>query len=141
MRRSGKLNGRVNCRGLSCAIRKAAKMRRWSGRAGSIRQHSQGNSIHRRGVSFRGGFWQDSRACGCCWRAAIRRRTIEWPEIAADGPQLHSSLPLKLEFSILRLSRSDPREAALVKMLRVAEPELADSEDALVIPVIGRGRA
>jgi hypothetical protein len=68
-------------------------------------------------------------------------KTIELPEIAADGPQLHSPLPLKLEFSILRLSRTDPREAALVKMLRVAEPELADSEDALVIPVIGRGRA
>jgi hypothetical protein len=68
-------------------------------------------------------------------------KEIELPEIAADGPQLHSPLPLKLEFSILRLSRTDPREAALVKMLRVAEPELADSEDALVIPVIGRGRA
>jgi hypothetical protein len=68
-------------------------------------------------------------------------KAIELPEIAADGPQLHSPLPLKLEFSILRLSRTDPREAALVKMLRVAEPELADSEDALVIPVIGRGRA
>jgi hypothetical protein len=68
-------------------------------------------------------------------------QAIELPEIPADGPQLHSPLPLKLEFSILRLSRGDPREAALVKMLRVAEPELADSDDALVIPVIGRGRA
>ncbi|MDB5322778.1 MAG: hypothetical protein JWN40_4409 [Phycisphaerales bacterium] len=67
--------------------------------------------------------------------------TIELPEIAADGPQLHSPLPLKLEFSILRLARTDTREAALVKMLRVAEPELADSDEALVIPVVGRGRA
>lgn len=68
-------------------------------------------------------------------------KTIELPEIAADGPQLHSPLPLKLEFSILRLSRTDTREAALIKMLRVAEPELADSDEALVIPVVGRGRA
>ena len=68
-------------------------------------------------------------------------KSIELPEIAPDGPQLRSPLPLKLEFSILRLSRSDPREAALVKMLRVAEPELADSAEALVIPVVGRGRA
>jgi hypothetical protein len=41
----------------------------------------------------------------------------------------------------MRVSRSDPREAALVKMLRVAEPELAESDETLVIPVIGRGRA
>jgi hypothetical protein len=66
---------------------------------------------------------------------------IALPEIALDGPQLRSPLPLKVSFSILRVSRSDPREAALVKMLRVAEPELADSDDALVIPVVGRGRA
>jgi hypothetical protein len=68
-------------------------------------------------------------------------KSIELPEIAPDGPQLQSPLPLKLEFSILRLSRTDPREAALVKMLRVAEPELAESEEALVIPIVGRGRA
>jgi hypothetical protein len=67
--------------------------------------------------------------------------TIKLPEIAPDGPQLRSPLPLNVSFSILRVSRSDPREAALVKMLRVAEPELADSDDALVIPVVGRGRA
>jgi hypothetical protein len=67
--------------------------------------------------------------------------TIKLPEIAPDGPQLRSPLPLNVSFSILRVSRSDPREAALVKMLRVAEPELADNDDALVIPVVGRGRA
>jgi hypothetical protein len=66
---------------------------------------------------------------------------IKLPEIAADGPQLQSPLPLNVNFSILRVSRTDPREAALVKMLRVAEPELADDDGALVIPVIGRGRA
>ncbi len=68
-------------------------------------------------------------------------KSIELPEIAPDGPQLRSPLPLKVDFSILRLSRADPREAALVNMLRVAEPELADSAEALVIPVMGRGRA
>jgi hypothetical protein len=67
--------------------------------------------------------------------------TIKLPEIAPDGPQLRSPLPLNVSFSILRVSRSDPREAALVKMLRVAEPEFSDSDDALVIPVVGRGRA
>jgi hypothetical protein len=67
--------------------------------------------------------------------------TLTLPEIAADGPQIKSPLPLKLKFSVMRVSRDDPREAALVKMLRVAEPELAESEETLVIPVIGRGRA
>ena len=67
--------------------------------------------------------------------------TIELPQIAPDGPQLRSPLPLNVSFSTLRVSRTDPREAALVKMLRVAEPELSDSDDALVIPVMGRGRA
>lgn len=67
--------------------------------------------------------------------------TLTLPEIAADGPQIKSTLPLKLKFSVLRVSRDDPREVALVQMLRVAEPELFKSEEALVIPVIGRGRA
>ena len=68
-------------------------------------------------------------------------KTMTLPEIAVDGPQLRSSLPLKLKFSVLRVARDDPREAALVRMLRVAEPELAQSDEALVVPVIGRGRA
>jgi hypothetical protein len=42
---------------------------------------------------------------------------------------------------MMRLSRKDPREAILAWMLRVAEPQYAESEEALVIPVIGRGRA
>jgi hypothetical protein len=67
--------------------------------------------------------------------------TLTLPEIAADGPQIKSSLPLKLKFSVLRIARDDPRETAFVRMLRVAEPELAESEETLVIPVIGRGRA
>lgn len=67
--------------------------------------------------------------------------TLTLPEIAPDGPQIKSTIPLKLKFSILRVSRDDPREAALVQMLRVAEPQLFKSEEALVIPVIGRGRA
>jgi hypothetical protein len=67
--------------------------------------------------------------------------TLTLPEIAPDGPQIQSPLPLKLKFSVLRVARDDPREAALVQMLRVAEPQFAESEEALVIPVIGRGRA
>jgi hypothetical protein len=67
--------------------------------------------------------------------------TIELPEIDPEGPQLHSPLPLKLSFSLLRVARSDPKETAFVQMLKVAEPDLSSSTEPLVIPVLGRGRA
>jgi hypothetical protein len=68
-------------------------------------------------------------------------KTIKLPDIAPDGPQLESPLPLSVSFSILRVARNDAREAALVSMLSIAEPDLAHSTEALVIPVLGRGRA
>jgi hypothetical protein len=66
---------------------------------------------------------------------------IKLPEIAFDGPQLKSTLPLRVAFSIVRVRPDDPREAAFVRMLKMAEPQFADTDEALVIPVIGRGRA
>jgi hypothetical protein len=49
--------------------------------------------------------------------------------------------PLKLKFSVLRLSRDDPAEAALVSMLVKCEEDLAERTDPIVFPVFGRGRA
>jgi hypothetical protein len=66
---------------------------------------------------------------------------LQLPEIAPDGPQLRSPLPLRLSFSVVRVARDDPGEAALVEMLKHVEPDYADSDEALVVPVIGRGRA
>jgi hypothetical protein len=68
-------------------------------------------------------------------------KAIELPDIDPDGPQLHSPLPLKLSFSLFRVARNDPKEAAFVQMLKVAEPDLSSSTEPLVIPVLGRGRA
>ena len=48
---------------------------------------------------------------------------------------------LKLEFSILRLSRTDPGEQALVKMLLGTEPDLEETSEPIAFPVFGRGRA
>jgi hypothetical protein len=75
--------------------------------------------------------------------AALKKleKTIELPEIDPDGPQIHSPLPLKLSFSLLRVARNDPKETAFIQMLKVAEPDLSASDEALVIPVLGRGRA
>jgi hypothetical protein len=49
--------------------------------------------------------------------------------------------PLKLKFSLLRLTRDDPAEAALVSMLAKCEEDLAERTDPIVFPVFGRGRA
>lgn len=55
---------------------------------------------------------------------------------------LHSDLPLRLAFSVLRLSRDDPAEAVLRAMLMKVEPDLADYvAEPMVFAVFGRGRA
>jgi hypothetical protein len=56
-------------------------------------------------------------------------------EIATAGP------PLKIAFSVLPISRTDPREELLRKMLIGSESDLAERSDPMVFPVFGRGRA
>ncbi len=59
----------------------------------------------------------------------------------AEANQLHSDLPLRLEFSMLRVRRDDPAEQVLVAMLSRVEPDLADFADKpMAFPVFGRGR-
>jgi hypothetical protein len=62
----------------------------------------------------------------------------ESPEdlIASEGP------PLRIAFSVVRLSRNDPGEQMLVSMLLHSEEDLADLKDEpMAFPVFGRGRA
>lgn len=47
---------------------------------------------------------------------------------------------LRLAFSILRVSRKDPAEAALTQMLLGTEPDLHELPHPMVFPVFGRGR-
>ena len=55
---------------------------------------------------------------------------------------LRSSLPLKIEFSTLRLSRQKAEEVALIAMLMHIEPDLGDFVlEPMVFPIFGRGRA
>ena len=55
---------------------------------------------------------------------------------------LQSDLPLKIEFSTLRLSRQNQQEAALIAMLMHIEPDLVDYvKEPMVFPIFGRGRA
>jgi hypothetical protein len=63
------------------------------------------------------------------------------PEPSADGPQLLSALPLKAEFTSLRLSRHDPREQVLIRALLHSGDDLDRVAGPIVFPVFGRGRA
>lgn len=54
---------------------------------------------------------------------------------------LQSEVPLKIDFSILRLSRDDPAEAMFLPMLLNIEDDLGDyAKEPMVFPVFGRGR-
>jgi hypothetical protein len=69
-------------------------------------------------------------------------QTLELPELSASPEdQLLASVPLQVAFSLLRVSRSDSAESALVAMLLHSEPDLAERSDPMVFPVFGRGRA
>lgn len=63
---------------------------------------------------------------------------LKLPPKAADDPPLLSDVPVKIAFSLLRMTRTDPAESALVTMLINSEPGLTGP---IVYPVFGRGRA
>ena len=75
---------------------------------------------------------------------------IELPE-AVEGEEaeleygafgaIEAGAPLKVAFSMLRLSRNDPLERRFVSMLLGTEPDLTTFDDAIVFPIFGRGRA
>lgn len=48
---------------------------------------------------------------------------------------------VRIAFSTLRISRTDPAEQGLVRMLVGGWPKLAETTDPIVFPVFGRGRA
>lgn len=78
-------------------------------------------------------------------RLAFLSATLKLPKLdAEDIAKGFVPLPdgeLRVEFSMLRLSRSDAAEAALTRMLLGTETDLADVKEPIVFPVFGRGRA
>jgi hypothetical protein len=76
--------------------------------------------------------------------AQLRRleEQIQLPELTPDdSDRLLSRLPLRLVFSSLRLSRKAAEEQMLVAMLLHSDDDLADSNQSMVFPIFGRGRA
>lgn len=68
-------------------------------------------------------------------------KDLKLPELTtAPEDNLLADLPLTVDFSLLRVLRSDA-EQALVAMLVGCEPDLAGRSDPMVFPVFGRGRA
>ena len=77
----------------------------------------------------------------------IQQSALDDPDLLlGPGDQeniLESSVPLKIAFSIRRLSRKDPKEAILLAMLLNLEEDLLDDEFAdkpMLFPVFGKGR-
>jgi hypothetical protein len=66
--------------------------------------------------------------------------TLEAQDIASGLVSVGNE-DLKLEFSVLRLSRNDPAEEAFVKMLLGTEADLGEIDAPMVFPIFGRGRA
>jgi len=63
------------------------------------------------------------------------------PKANEQADTLRSDLPLKIEFSLLRVQRNDPEEAALLAMLTHLEDDLGSfAKEPMVFPVFGRGR-
>src|SRR5262249_21629164 len=65
---------------------------------------------------------------------------IELPKPTADGPQVRSELPVRVEFPIVEVART-PAEEVMVRLLLGSEDGLDQVKGPIVFPVFGRGRA
>lgn len=78
-------------------------------------------------------------------RLAYLMGVLELPKLEAqdikNGLVSVGQDDLKLEFSVLRVSRRDPAEAGFVKTLLGTEVDLEELSEPMVFPVFGRGRA
>jgi hypothetical protein len=65
-------------------------------------------------------------------------KTLSLPEGDDDGEQPES---LAIRFSTIHVSRDDPKESVLARMLLASEKDLMSFDGPIVFPVFGRGRA
>jgi len=71
------------------------------------------------------------------------KETLELPEILQEDVDrgAAAAVGLKVDFSLLRLSRSDPAEKVFIRMLLGSEAKLATVSEPIALPVFGQGRA
>jgi hypothetical protein len=75
--------------------------------------------------------------------SATLPKTLHLPapgDLADDEPGQGTETPLRVAFSVVRVARTDPAEAALVQLLLHTEPDLSQRQEPMVFPVFGRGR-
>jgi hypothetical protein len=70
-------------------------------------------------------------------------KTLELPELAKEDLGLLSipGAQLRVDFSVLRVARTNDAESVLVRMLMGSEDDLKGLAEPLAFPVFGRGRA
>jgi hypothetical protein len=69
-------------------------------------------------------------------------KRVRLPEgIGEPGSELHSEVPLFVQFSVIEIDPNDKQEAFLIRWLRGFRPEAVEKDEPLAIPVFGRGRA
>jgi hypothetical protein len=82
---------------------------------------------------------RDDAAAGLLEKELRRlEESLTLPALHPDDPPLRSDLPVKIGFSILRVSRTDPAELPFVSTLLNSDRGLAGP---VTFPVFGRGRA
>jgi hypothetical protein len=67
-------------------------------------------------------------------------RSLVLPEPDPLDPPINTNLPLKIVFSTLRLSRSNPAESMLVNLLLNWNTNLVAEKETMLFPIFGRGR-
>ncbi len=68
-------------------------------------------------------------------------KVLRLPVDDPDMMPLLSDVPLKIDFSVLRLSRKDPAERGFVGLLERSGDSLSAEKGPVALPVFGRGRA
>ncbi|HNQ74488.1 MAG TPA: hypothetical protein PKN95_12895 [Verrucomicrobiota bacterium] len=68
-------------------------------------------------------------------------KTLKLPELSPLDPPVNPQLPLKMAFSLVRLSRTDPAEPFLVAQLCNWNPQRTAAREPMLFPIFGRGRA
>ena len=71
-----------------------------------------------------------------------QEKLVELPEGLGEGTvKLLSELPVRIAFTLVRVSRTDPAERAFVGMLLHSEDDLPGEKKPMAFPVFGRGRS
>jgi hypothetical protein len=66
--------------------------------------------------------------------------SLEIPPVDPSDPRTEVNVTLKIAFSLVRVSRTDPAEMFFVKQLLNKQPKFIEAKGPLVFPVFGRGR-